>query len=156
MAVFRAKLLAFTELTNLPSHSKKEFTPMSQNISIAVIGAGRTGSPLLSELLQYDYIQVLGVADLDPESTGMTLARERQIPCFLDPLEMVEAVGEVDILVEVSGDRELKAKIKQRYETTGNRHTIILHDLVARLVISVCTRSPILVPARHPDDHGIG
>ena len=85
---------------------------MSQNISIAVIGAGRTGSPLLRELLQYDYIQVLGVADLDPNSTGMTLAREQQIPCFSDPIAMVEAVGEVDILVEVSGDRDLKADRK--------------------------------------------
>lgn len=129
---------------------------MSQNISIAVIGAGRTGSPLLRELLQYDYIQVRGVADLDPDSTGMTLAREHQIPCFSDSISMVEAVGEVDILIEVSGDRELKAKIKQHYETTGNRHTIILHDLVARLVISLCDRSPTLVPSRHPDDHGIG
>lgn len=129
---------------------------MSQNISIAVIGAGRTGTPLLHDLLQYDYIRVLGVADLDPESPGMLLAHERLIPCFTDPMAMVEAVGAVDILVEVSGDRSLKAKIKQHFETQGNRHTIIMHDLIARLVISLCGRSPTLAPAFHPGDEGIG
>lgn len=129
---------------------------MSQSISIAVIGAGRTGTPLLRDLLQYDYIRVLGVADLDPQSPGMSLARERQIPCFTEPMAMVEAVGEVDILVEVSGDRSLKAKIKQHFETHANRHTIIMHDLIARLVISLCDRSPSLAPSFHPDDEGIG
>ena len=129
---------------------------MSQGISIAVIGAGRTGTPLLRDLLQYDYIRVLGVADLDLQSPGMALARERQIPCFGDPLAMVEAVGEVDILVEVSGDLGLKARIKQYYESHGNRHTIIMHDRIARLVISLCDRSPTLAPSFHPNDAGIG
>lgn len=129
---------------------------MSQSISIAVIGAGRTGTPLLRDLLQYDYIQVLGVADLDLNSPGMALARERQIPCFNEPMEMVEAVGQVDILVEVSGDRSLKAKIKQHFEAQENRHTIIMHDLIARLVISLCGRSPSLAPSFHPGDEGIG
>lgn len=129
---------------------------MSQTLSIAVIGAGRTGTPLLRDLLQYDYIRVLGVADLDPDSPGMQLARERDIPCYTEPMAMVDAVGAVDILVEVSGDRGLKARIKQHFEVSGNRHTIIMHDLVARLVISLCDRSPTLAPALHPDDAGIG
>ncbi|MFK7160684.1 hypothetical protein V6U78_06500 [Marinospirillum sp. MEB164] len=129
---------------------------MSARLSIALIGAGRTGTPLLKDLMQYDYIQVLGVADIDSESPGMRLARDQGVACFTEPMELVKAVGEVDILVEVSGDPELKAKIKTHYEQTANRKTLIMHDLIARLIISLCDRSPTLVPSFHPEDQGIG
>ena len=127
-----------------------------ETLSIALIGAGRTGTPLLRDLMQYGYVQVLGVADQDAESPGMRLAQKHGIPCYNDPLELVGAVGEVDILVEVSGDRDVKGKIKHHYEQTGNRSTLIVHDLLARLMISLSDRSPQLVPSFHPEDRGIG
>lgn len=129
---------------------------MNQQLSIAVIGAGRTGTPLLKDLLQYDYIQLLGVADIDPGSPGMQLAKSKGIACYTDPMQLVEAAGSVDILVEVSGDQQLKGRIKSYYEQTGNRKTLIMHDLIARLLISLCDQSPTLVPSFHPQDQGIG
>jgi len=129
---------------------------MSQTLSIALIGAGRTGTPLLQDLLQYNYIKILAVADIDSASPGMQLAKNHQIPCFTDPMELVKAVKEVDILVEVSGDLKLKERIKNHYEETGNRKTLIMHDLIARLLISLCSRSPELTPSFHPEDQGIG
>lgn len=129
---------------------------MNQQLSIAVIGAGRTGTPLLKDLLQYDYIQLLGVADIDPDSPGMQLAESQGIACYTDPMRLVEDAGSVDILVEVSGDQQLKGRIKSHYEQTGNRKTLIMHDLIARLVISLCDKSPTLVPSFHPQDQGIG
>lgn len=129
---------------------------MSQTLSIALIGAGRTGTPLLQDLLQYNYIKILAVADVDPTSPGMQLAENHQIPCFTDPMALVKAVEEVDILVEVSGDLKLKEQIKSLYEQTGNRKTLIMHDLIARLLISLCSRSPELIASFHPEDQGIG
>lgn len=129
---------------------------MSESLSIAIIGAGRTGTPLLRDLLQYDYIQLVGVADRVTQSPGMQLAREHEIPCYTDPMDLVQAVGNVDILVEVSGDPALKPQIKQHYEETDNRHTLIMHDLIARLIISLCDKRDHLIPTQHPDDAGIG
>lgn len=127
-----------------------------ETLTIALIGAGRTGTPLLEDLLQYSYIQVLGIADQDAGSPGMQLAKDKKIPCYQDPMKLVSDVGEVDILVEVSGDRTLKGKIKEHYEQTNNRTTMIVHDLLARLMISLSDRSDYLVPSYHPDDKGIG
>lgn len=129
---------------------------MSKTLSIALIGAGRTGTPLLQDLLKYDYINILGVADVDSKSPGMLLAAEHTIPCFTDPMELVKAVNTVDILVEVSGDLKLKEQIKSHYEATNNRKTLIMHDLIARLLISLCSHSPELTASFHPDDQGIG
>ncbi|WP_114417124.1 hypothetical protein [Marinospirillum perlucidum] len=128
----------------------------NESLSIALIGAGRTGTPLLKDLMQYSYIRILGVADIDAESPGMRLAKDQGIACYTQPMQLVKAVGEVDILVEVSGDRQLKSEIKAYYEETNNRKTLIMHDLIARLLISLCDRSPHLVPSFHPDDEGIG
>ncbi len=129
---------------------------MGEILSIALIGAGRTGTPLLQDLLKYDYIKILGVADIDTKSPGMQLAEEHKIACFTDPMELVKTVGQVDILVEVSGDLKLKEQIKNLYEQTGNRKTLIMHDLIARLLISLCSRSPQLTTSFHPEDQGIG
>jgi hypothetical protein len=58
--------------------------------------------------------------------------------------------------VEVSGDGSLKKTIKDQFEKSKNKHTIIMHDLIARLFISVCTQQQKLIPSLHPDDVGIG
>ena len=128
----------------------------TETLTVALIGAGRTGTPLLRDLLDYSYVQVLGVADQQESSPGMQLARDYSIPCYQDPMELVQEIGEVDILVEVSGDKGLKGRIKQHYVNTGNSRTIIVHDLLARLMISLSDRSPFLVPSFHPEDKGIG
>ena len=128
----------------------------TETLTLALIGAGRTGTPLLRDLMDYSYVQVLGVADQDENSPGMQLARNQSIPRYRDPMELVQQVGEVDILIEVSGDKGLKGRIKQYYEQTGNRKTLIVHDLLARLMISLSDRSPHLVPSLHPEDQGIG
>ena len=125
-------------------------------LSIALIGAGRTGTPLLKDLMKYSYIQVLGVADHDEASPGMQIAQKNSIPCYTDPMALVLDIGQVDILIEVSGDKGLKGNIKEHYEKTGNRKTLIVHDLLARLMISLSDRSPHLVPSFHPEDKGIG
>ncbi|PLY05574.1 MAG: hypothetical protein C0624_04805 [Desulfuromonas sp.] len=129
---------------------------MKNSVSIGLIGAGRTGTPLLQELLNYPYITFAGVADLNDSAEGMVLAREKGIATFTDPMALVALGDEIDILVEVSGDGSLKKKIKDAFGDSGNRHTLIMHDLIARLFISVCTRQPDMIPSLHPDDIGVG
>lgn len=129
---------------------------MSEKVRVALIGAGRTGTPLLRELLNYPYVEFVGVADLNPAAEGLRLAAERGIFTTSEPMVLAARGEEIDVLVEVSGDPELKRKIKEAYEKSGNKRTIILHDLIARLFMSVCTRQTELVPSFHPHDVGIG
>lgn len=129
---------------------------MKNTVSVALIGAGRTGTPLLVELLNYPYVTFAGVADLNDQAEGMNLARENGIATFTDPMTLVALGDEIDILIEVSGDTSLKKQIKDLFEKSGNRHTLIMHDLIARLFISVCTRQPDLIASFHPEDIGVG
>lgn len=129
---------------------------MPDSITVALIGAGRTGGPLLAELIKYPYVTIIGVADLNPASEGVALAKSNNIPTTTDPMELVAKDAQIDILVETSGDIALKQAIKDRFEASGNKRTIIMHDLIARLFISVCTQQTALVPSFHPQDVGIG
>ncbi len=129
---------------------------MADKVSVAIIGAGRTGTPLLRELLKYSYVEIIGIADLNPAAEGIKLATEKGIFTTSDPMALVEKGTAIDILVEVSGDNSLKKRIKDQFEKSGNKKTIIMHDLIARLFISVCTQQKELIPSLHPEDVGIG
>ena len=129
---------------------------MAETIRVAIIGGGRTGTPLIKELFKYAYIEIVGVADLDPVAEGIKFAADEGLFTTSDPMELVMKDEDIDILVEVSGDRNLKKTIKAEFERSGNTKTIIMHDLIARLFISVCTQQQQLIPSLHPKDIGVG
>ncbi len=129
---------------------------MADSVSVALIGAGRTGTPLLKEMVKYSYINIIGVADLNPDAEGMKVAQDNGIFTTTDPVSLISKGEEIDVLVEVSGDKSLKKVIKDYFQNTSNRKTIIMHDLVARLFISMTTQQSELIPSFHPEDVGVG
>jgi len=129
---------------------------MSEIVRVALVGAGRTGCAFMREMLQYDYISIVGVADVEEQAEGLVLAREKGLYTSLDPMEIIALGEQIDVLVDLSGDLLLKRQIKDYLELTDNTHTIIMHDLIARLCISLCTRQTRLLPTLHPQADGIG
>ena len=129
---------------------------MSDKINIALIGAGRTGTPLLKEMIKYSYINIVGVSDLNASAEGMQIAADKGIFATTNPVDLISKGDEIDILVEVSGDMTLKKVIKDYLQTTNNKKTIIMHDMIARLFISMTTQQSALIPSLHPDDVGVG
>jgi len=129
---------------------------MAEKVRIAIVGGGRTGTPLIGEFLDTPYVEIVGVADVDPESPGARLAKENGVFFTTDALLFASKGDEIDLLIEVSGDPSVKRRLKDAFINEGNRHTIIMHDLVARLMISMISGSDHLVESLHPDDEGIG
>jgi len=62
---------------------------LMQAFRIVVIGAGDTGTPLLQQLFNAPFVQVLGVADLNLELPGIALARQHQVPVTDNFMELV-------------------------------------------------------------------
>jgi len=129
---------------------------MADAVSVALIGAGRTGTPLLKEMVKYSYLNIVGVADLNPDAEGMAIAKANGLFTTTDPVALISKGEEIDILVEVSGDKSLKKVIKDYFQNTNNRKTIIMHDLIARVFISMTSQQKQLIPSFHPDDVGVG
>jgi len=129
---------------------------MADKVRIAIVGGGRTGTPLITQFLEIPYVELVGVADTDPESPGAKLAKDNGVFFSTDALLFAAKGDEIDLLIEVSGDPSVKRRLKDAFINEGNRHTIIMHDLVARLMISMISESDHLVASFHPGDEGIG
>ncbi|MRS13039.1 MAG: hypothetical protein EG823_08220 [Actinobacteria bacterium] len=129
---------------------------MSEKVRIAIVGGGRTGAPLLEALSGLPYIEVIGVADKDAGSTGARFAQDHGIFYTENASVLGAKAAEIDLIIEVSGDPSVKPALKEAFRAQGNMETIIVHDLVARLLMTLATSSSELAPSMHPDDRGIG
>src|SRR2546427_191088 len=120
----------------------KRIHPM-QAFRIVVIGAGQTGTPLLQQLLDAPFVQLLGVADLDLNQPGIALARARGVPVTTRFMELVDAA--VDIIIAVTGALQVRESLRSRSE----EHTSELQsqsNLVCRLLLEKKKESQGNVP----------
>lgn len=106
-------------------------------IRIGIIGAGETGTPLVRQLLAAGFVDVVGVADLDADAPGMRLARTAGRPTTDDFMRLADLGDGVDILIDATGVPEVRDRLRRRLQETGNRHTVIMHELIAVLMMSL-------------------
>lgn len=104
---------------------------------IAVVGAGETGTPLLRQLLDAPFVQVLGVADLDTEAPGMLMARAAGVRTTTDFMELARLGEAVDLLIDVTGVAKVRETLRHHMQETGNHHTVIVHEVIAQLMLSL-------------------
>ena len=116
---------------------------------VAVIGAGETGTPLLQQLVDAPFVQVLGVADLDTEAPGMRLARARGVTTTTDFMELARLGDRLDVLIDVTGVAKVREALRQHMQDSGNHHTIIMHEVVVQLLLSLSKGQ--LVRLKHGD-----
>ncbi|MBA3998740.1 MAG: oxidoreductase [Candidatus Accumulibacter sp.] len=108
-----------------------------EKIRIVLIGAGETGTPLLRQLLSAPFVQMVGVADLDNEMPGMQLARENGVATTNDFMTLVGLGEAVDIIIDVTGVAKVRDALRRAMQDSGNHHTIIMHELIAVLLMSL-------------------
>ncbi len=118
-----------------------------QNIRVGVIGAGETGTPLLNQLLDASFVDVVGVADLNDSMPGIQLARARGIKTTNDFMEIARLGNDLDILIDVTGVPAVREKLREFFQENGNHHTIIMHEMIAILMMSLSQNK--LVSMKH-------
>jgi len=116
---------------------------------IAMIGAGETGTPLLERLLAADFVRVVGVADLDDQAPGMVLARAQGVKTFNDFMHIARMGEDVDIIIDVTGVHKVRDGLRQAMQDTDNHHTIIMHEAIAGLMMSLFKGE--MVRTKHQD-----
>ena len=114
---------------------------------VVVIGAGETGTPLLQQLLDAPFVEILGVADLDAEAPGMRLARARGVTTTTDFMELARLGEAVDVLIDVTGVAKVREALRQHMQDSGNHHTLIVHEMLVQLMLSLL--SGRLVQLKH-------
>ena len=116
---------------------------------VAVVGAGETGTPLLQQLLDAPFVELAGVADLDPEAPGMRLARQHGITTTTDFMELARLGETLDVLIDVTGVAKVREALRQHMQDSGNQRTIIMHEVIVQLMLSLSRGE--LVRLKHGD-----
>ena len=127
-----------------------------ETVRVAVVGAGRTGAPLIEALLEIPYIEVVGVADHDVGSPGARFAQQHGV-FFTKYADVLAAKAqEIDLIIDVTGDPELKPALREEFRVQGNRETVIVPELVARVILSLARGLDELSPSLHSSDQPRG
>lgn len=83
---------------------RKASSPGATNV--AIIGAGRGGTALMEIFANDPLVQIVGVAEIDPQAPGLTLAKRLRIPVTRDYQKLL-AMERVDLIIDVSGNAEI-------------------------------------------------
>ncbi|POZ61591.1 oxidoreductase [Chromobacterium alticapitis] len=108
-----------------------------QKFRIGMVGVGETGTPLLKQLLDAPFVEMVGVADLDLQLPGVLLAKERGVAVTDNFIEIAEQGSLVDIIIDVTGSRKVREDLRRYMQFSGNTHTVIVHERVALLMLSL-------------------
>lgn len=79
--------------------------------SIALIGAGKGGSAILSVLLKEPNVNIVGIAELNPDAPGLDIARQSNIPITNDFRELADK--KPDIIINVTGIKNITTEIQK-------------------------------------------
>jgi homoserine dehydrogenase len=112
---------------------------MSQVVKVALLGLGEVGETFAEhflEKIQEDHVKVeiVAAAHHNLESPVALGFLQNGVPVFKDALEVVSMGVKVDIIFDLTGDPELRKKLRVALQETHNQHTVIAPEVVAHLL----------------------
>ena len=96
---------------------------------VAILGAGRGGRALLDLLHQIPSIEIVGIADRDPDAPGLQRAREFQVSVTTDVPALIRA-QDVSLIMDVTGDPAMETYLRAHKPPTAD----ILSGSASRLL----------------------
>ncbi|MBU0600532.1 response regulator [bacterium] len=81
--------------------------------NIIIIGAGKGGAALLRIFCDDKEIKIIGIAEINPESPALELARQYNIPITNDFLSLLEN-KDIDAIFNVTGSKEVEKLLTER------------------------------------------
>lgn len=116
--------------------------------TIAIVGLGKMGSAFLAELLGQpnEAVEIVAVAEI-ADTAGLALAKSRRIRNV--SIDQLIAMGkDLDILFDLTGDDQVRQELRDKLQATGNRHTIVAAENIARMVWALIASGAELPMAR--------
>ncbi|MBM4121080.1 MAG: hypothetical protein FJ249_00585 [Nitrospira sp.] len=84
---------------------------------VAIIGAGRGGTALMEIFARDPLVQIVGIAEVNPQAPGLALARRLKVPVTRDYRELLE-MERVDLIIDVTGNAEV-GQVLQDFHRMG-------------------------------------
>ncbi|MHB8171094.1 MAG: sigma-54 interaction domain-containing protein [Thermincolia bacterium] len=111
-----------------------------QRVRVAIIGAGQGGSSIYHILKKMDYVEMVGIADINPEAPGMLAARIDGTYITTD-YEVLVKKHSLDVVIEATGDLLVRERIHQITAI----HTAVMDAQAADLMMLVLKEKQALM-----------
>lgn len=112
---------------------------MATVVKVALLGLGGVGEIFAEHFLEkiqeeHVNVEIVAVAHRDLDSPVAMGFSHSNVPVFKEALEVVDLGDKVDIIFDLTGNAELRQKLRTRMQETGNRHTVIAPEILAHLL----------------------
>lgn len=116
-----------------------------QKQNIAVIGLGRIGSAFLREMLSKSERGInLAYASEQMDTPGKAQAVAAGVKLVtLD--EIVKLGNQIDVIFDLTGNPDARKELREKMAATGNRHTVIASETIARIIWSLISAEALPV-----------
>ncbi|HWI54731.1 MAG TPA: oxidoreductase [Desulfobacteria bacterium] len=108
-----------------------------KQLKIGIIGAGKTGKYLIEQLKGFDFVNIVIVADIREDAPGLVFAKENGLLVTTEYMDVARLGKGVDLIIEVTGQKDVKLGLRSYMQENGNKHTVIVPELVAVLMMSM-------------------
>ena len=114
-----------------------------QNQNIAIIGLNNVGTEFFKAMvnLKDRGVNVLGVSE-KVFTEGTQLAQDLGIK-NLSIEELVDLGEDVDVIFDLSSNREIRKDLRKTLFSSKNQHTVIAPESVARLMYKMIGKEPL-------------
>lgn len=105
--------------------------------NIAIVGLGRVGTAFLDEMLcltEKGIKVAYGVERTDTEGKAQASAAGVRM-VTLD--ELVGIGDQVDVIFDLTGNPDVRKALREKLAASGNRHTVVAPETIARMMWSV-------------------
>lgn len=102
-----------------------------------MIAAGNAGIEMMKKMIEADFVGLDAVVDKNVEAQGIKLAKEKGIPTTDDFMNLFNDDRELDIIIDVTGIKAVRDKLRSYMQQSDNQHTVIMHERIAALLVSL-------------------
>ncbi len=117
-------------------------------INVVIIGAGAGGTSILKALLKMDKVNILGIADVNPEAPGIQLAKEKGITTSLDFSTLLHD-KRVGVIIEATGVPEVQERIRKEKLPQAS----FMESAAAYLMIYLIDKHEEMVKVKELEEH---
>lgn len=113
--------------------------------NIAIIGLGRVGSAFLGEILR---LQERGINLAYAVECADTPGKAQAIAAGIQMLtidKMIALGDKVDVIFDLTGNRDVRKELRKKLVATNNEHTVIASETVARVIWALITHEELVV-----------
>ena len=112
---------------------------MSQVVKVALLGLGEVGETFAEHFLEkiqeeHVKVEIVAAAHRNLESPVALGFIQNGVPVFENALDVVSMGAKVDIIFDLTGDPDLRKKLRAAMQESHNQHTVIAPEVVAHLL----------------------